>query len=127
MCFLQEYSCTGRTVSTDTGGKKSIFSFPYIITGLHSTMHVRAYYALYVLKDNAEDNGTINEYSHSCLSKTRCKLFRGYIQPNLPSYSQTRSFHQDHWHWSDAKKEGPDTSKKHKQMVPLKCVDVLNP
>lgn len=109
--LLQEYSCTERTVSTDGGVLKSVYSFPHIGT-LNSAEHVRA------LKDNAEGNGVINNnYSHKCLGKTRCKLFRGLIQPQLPSYSQTCSFHQDHWLWSDAKKEGPDTSNKHKQTV----------
>lgn len=112
--LLQMYSCTERTASTVKGVLKSIYSFPHIGTGTNITKHIRV---LHALKDNAEGNGVINIYSHKCLGKTRCKLFRGLTQPHLPSYSQSCSFHQDHWLWSDAKKEGPDTSKKHKQMV----------
>ncbi|XP_017331776.1 atypical kinase COQ8A, mitochondrial [Ictalurus punctatus] len=110
----QMYSCTERTASTVKGVLKSIYSFPHIGTGTNITKHIRV---LHALKDNAEGNGVINIYSHKCLGKTRCKLFRGLTQPHLPSYSQSCSFHQDHWLWSDAKKEGPDTSKKHKQML----------
>ncbi|XP_053488547.1 atypical kinase COQ8A, mitochondrial [Ictalurus furcatus] len=110
----QMYSCTERTASTVKGVLKSIYSFPHIGTGTNITKHIRV---LHALKDNAEGNGVINIYSHKCLGKTRCKLFRGLTQPHLPNYSQSCSFHQDHLLWSDAKKEGPDTSKKHKQML----------
>ncbi|KAF4084198.1 hypothetical protein AMELA_G00125720 [Ameiurus melas] len=110
----QMYSCTERTASTVKSGLKSIYSFPHIGTGTYSTKHIRV---LHALKDNAEGNGAISIYSHKCLGKTRCRLFRGLTQPHLPSYSQTCSFHQDNWRWSDTKKEGPDTFKKHKQML----------
>ncbi|KAK3538332.1 hypothetical protein QTP70_035219 [Hemibagrus guttatus] len=110
----QENSYAERTVSTDRGVVKSIYSYPHIGTGLNSAEHVRA---LNARKDDAEGNGAINTYSHKCWGKTRCKLFQGYTQSQLPCYNQTRSFHQNHWHWCDAKKEGPDTSKKHKQML----------
>lgn len=112
--LLQENSCTERTVSTDRGDVKSIYSFPHIGTGLNSAEYVRA---LNALKDRAEGTGAINSYGHKCLGKTKCKLFQGYTQPQLPCYNQSRSFHQNHWHWCDAKNEGPETFKKHKQMV----------
>lgn len=112
--LLQEYRCTERTVTTGRGGVKSVYSLPHIGTGPNSAEHVRA---LNSLKDNEEGNGAINNYGHKCLGETICKLFERHTQPQLSSYNQTRSFHQDHGHWSDAKKEGPDTSKKHKQMV----------
>lgn len=115
--LLQDYSCTERSVSADRGGVKSIYSFPCIGTEWNSAECVRALNTLNALKDKAEGNGAINNYSHKCLGKPRCKLFQKLKQPQLPSYSQTCSFHQDHWCWSDAKKEGPDSSNKHKQMV----------
>ncbi|XP_060790490.1 atypical kinase COQ8A, mitochondrial isoform X2 [Neoarius graeffei] len=110
----QDYNCTERTASTERGVLKSIYSFPHIGTGLNNAERIRA---LNALRDNAEGNGAINNYRHKCLEKTRCKLFQGLPQQQLPSYCQSCSFHQDHWCWSDAKKEGPDTSKKHKQML----------
>lgn len=118
--LLQDYSCIERTVSADRSVLKSVYSFPYIGTGLNIAQRVRALNGLNALKVSAEGNGAINIYSHKCLGKTRCKFFRWLTQPQLPSYSQACSFHQDHWRWSDAKKEGPDISSKHKQMVQLK-------
>lgn len=112
--FLQEYTCTEGIVSSDRVVLKSIYSFPHIGTGLNSAECVRA---LNALKDNAEGSGVINSYSRKCLGKTACKLFQGLKPPQLPGISQACSFHQDRCCWSDAKKEGSDTSNKHKQMV----------
>lgn len=116
MFLLQEYSRPERTFSTYRAISKSIYSSPRF-AGPKSAEHVRALNSLNVLKDGAKGNEAINNYSNKCWEINGYKLLRGLTQSLLPGYSQTRSFHQDHCHWSDAKKEGPDTSKKHKQMV----------
>ncbi|XP_053365882.1 atypical kinase COQ8A, mitochondrial [Clarias gariepinus] len=112
----QEYRCTERTVS-DRGVLKLLYSFPHIGTGLNSAEYVRTFYALNALKHDGGCHRAVNNYSHKCVGKTRCKLFQGPSQAQLPGYRQTCSFHQDHWRWSEDKKDGPDASKKHKQTL----------
>lgn len=118
MFLSQEYRCTERTVS-DRGVLKLLYSFPHIGTGLNSAEYVRTFYALNALKHDGGCHRAVNNYSHKCVGKTRCKLFQGLSQAQLPGYRQTCSFHQDHWRWSEDKKDGPDASKKHKQTVKI--------
>ncbi|TSO25147.1 Atypical kinase COQ8A, mitochondrial [Bagarius yarrelli] len=98
----QDYSCPESTFSTDRGIIKSIYTFPHFM-GTKNDEYVR--------------NMSISNYSHKCLGRKRYKLLQGLTQSVLPSYSQTHSFHQDQCHWNDSKKEGADTSHKHKQML----------
>ncbi|XP_062863016.1 atypical kinase COQ8A, mitochondrial isoform X2 [Trichomycterus rosablanca] len=115
----QSYCCPARTVFKFRAIMESLHNHAYFGSRLNGAKCARVCHAL---KDNVEGSGGVNTYSNRCLGKARYKLFQGLTQSQLPLYGQTCSFHQDHWCWSNGKKEefnkaNNTDSKKHKQTL----------